>query len=87
MMRLAWSSPSALAMAPFQDLLNLGAEARMNVPGRSQGNWRWRSTEAMLSPSTFERLSELTEASTRSSDSRPAPAVTKSFAIESEVKL
>jgi 4-alpha-glucanotransferase len=86
MMRLAWSSPAALAMAPFQDLLNLGAEARMNVPGRTDGNWRWRCTEAMLSPSTFERLSQLTETSNRSRDFRAAPEVAKSFAIE-EVKL
>ena len=34
LMRLAWSSVAALAMAPLQDLLNLGGEARMNVPGR-----------------------------------------------------
>ena len=36
---------AALAMAPLQDLLNLGNEARMNVPGRADGNWRWRCTE------------------------------------------
>jgi 4-alpha-glucanotransferase len=82
MMRLAWSSAAALAMAPFQDLLNLGAEARMNVPGRPEGNWRWRCTEAMLSPSTFERLSDLTKASSRSNDFRPAPEATKSYAVE-----
>jgi 4-alpha-glucanotransferase len=82
MMRLAWSSPSALAIAPFQDLLNLGAEARMNVPGRTEGNWRWRCTEAMLSASTFERLSVLTEASSRKTDFRSAPVATKSFALE-----
>src|SRR5205085_10558799 len=46
LMRLAWSSPATLAMAPLQDLLNLGADARMNVPGRTGGNWRWQSTEA-----------------------------------------
>jgi 4-alpha-glucanotransferase len=82
MMRLAWSSPAALAMAPFQDLLNLGAEARMNVPGRTDGNWRWRCTQAMLSPATFEWLSDLTEASNRPGDLRPAPEVTKSYAVE-----
>jgi 4-alpha-glucanotransferase len=65
--QLAWSSPAALAMAPLQDLLNLGAEARMNVPGRADGNWRWRCTEAMLSPSVFGWLWDLTERSNRSS--------------------
>ena len=81
MTRLAWSSPAALAMAPFQDLLNLGAEARMNVPGRADGNWRWRCTEAMLSPSTFGQLSDLTEVSSRTTGFRPAPAVAKSTAV------
>src|SRR5262249_14456555 len=40
----AWSSAAALAIAPLQDLLNLGSEARMNVPGRAEGNWSWRCT-------------------------------------------
>ena len=39
-MELAWSSVATLALAPFQDVLNLGAEARMNVPGSPDGNWR-----------------------------------------------
>jgi 4-alpha-glucanotransferase len=70
LMQLAWSSPAALAMAPLQDLLNLGADARMNMPGRTEGNWRWRLTETMLSASAFEWLHNLTEASNRSSDLR-----------------
>jgi 4-alpha-glucanotransferase len=60
-----WSSPAALAIAPLQDLLDLGAEARMNVPGRAEGNWQWRSTEDMLSGPAFNRLSDLTRASGR----------------------
>jgi 4-alpha-glucanotransferase len=59
-MRLVWSSKSGLAIAPLQDLLNLGVEGRMNVPGVATGNWRWRCTEDMLTPSIFERLRELT---------------------------
>jgi 4-alpha-glucanotransferase len=59
-MRLAWSSPAALAIAPFQDLLNLGAEGRMNVPGSATGNWRWRATQQMLSTRDFEGLGDLT---------------------------
>ncbi len=60
LMRLAWLSVAALAIAPLQDLLNLGNEARMNVPGQAEGNWRWRCTEEMLSPPAFERLRDLT---------------------------
>ena len=60
LMRLVWSSPAGLSIAPLQDLLDLGAEARMNVPGRTEGNWGWRCTERMLSRAPFERLHELT---------------------------
>src|SRR4029453_5316715 len=65
LMRLAWSSEAVLAMAPLQDLLNLGKEARMNVPGRAAGNWRWRFTANILSASAFEWLRDITIASHR----------------------
>ena len=58
-MDLAWASMAALAMAPLQDLLNLGAEARMNVPGRAEGNWAWRCTEEMLRRSTLRMVAQL----------------------------
>ena len=66
LMSLAWSSIAALAIAPLQDVLNLGREARMNVPGRAEGNWRWRCTEQMLAGPAFEWLRELTATSSRS---------------------
>ena len=65
LIRLAWSSPAALAIAPLQDLLNLGAEGRMNLPGRAEGNWRWRCTEDMLSGPVFDWLRVLTDTSRR----------------------
>jgi 4-alpha-glucanotransferase len=65
LIRLAWSSSAALAMAPLQDLLNLGAEARMNVPGSVAGNWRWRCTEEVLPPPVSDRLRDLTTSSDR----------------------
>ena len=65
LMRLAWSSPAALAIAPLQDLLNLGAEARMNVPGRAEGNWSWRCTEELLAAADFHALRDLTSSSNR----------------------
>ena len=66
LIELAWSSVAALAMAPLQDLLNLGNEARMNVPGRPDGNWRWRASDDMWSDRSFAWLSDLTESSNRS---------------------
>ncbi len=68
---LAWSSAAALAMAPLQDVLNLGREARMNVPGRADGNWRWRCTDAMLAASGFQSLQDLTRTSKRFSGPTP----------------
>ena len=48
-------------------LLTLGvtAEARMNVPGRAEGNWSWRCTEEMMSAADFDSLWELTKSSNR----------------------
>ncbi|QDV40386.1 4-alpha-glucanotransferase [Stieleria neptunia] len=66
LLRLAWSSSANLAIAPLQDLLGLGEDARMNVPGTTQGNWRWRATPSMLSESACQRLRDLTEACNRS---------------------
>jgi 4-alpha-glucanotransferase len=66
LMHLAWSSPAALAIAPLQDLLNHGAEARMNTPGRASGNWRWRLQEENLTLPAFEWLHDLTENAKRS---------------------
>jgi 4-alpha-glucanotransferase len=66
LLRLAWSSAAALAIAPVQDVLNLGREARMNQPGCPEGNWRWRSTEDMLAASAFSSLRDLTHAAGRS---------------------
>jgi len=75
LLRLAWSSVAALAIAPLQDVLNLGAEARMNVPGRAEGNWRWRCTEDMLSTPTFQELLDLTKTSNRLlADQRSIPS-------------
>lgn len=65
LMRAAWSSAAALAIAPLQDLLNLGRGSRMNVPGQTGGNWRWRVTEDAMSPRAFEWLRKLTEDSKR----------------------
>jgi 4-alpha-glucanotransferase len=65
LIRLAWSCPSALAMAPLQDLLRLGSDARMNVPGRAEDQWRWRCTDTALTDACWQRLHELTRASGR----------------------
>ena len=42
LIRVAMSSPSPLAVVPLQDILGLGTDARMNTPGKPDGNWRWK---------------------------------------------
>lgn len=42
MMKAAWASVSDMAIVTMQDLLDLGSEARMNIPSTSEGNWQWR---------------------------------------------
>jgi 4-alpha-glucanotransferase len=59
-MRLAWSSVADYAIAPLQDLLNLGTEARMNHPGRPANNWSWRLRDDQLTPQLIDWLGELT---------------------------
>jgi 4-alpha-glucanotransferase len=61
LVRLAWGSVADYAVAPLQDLLGLGTEARMNLPGRPEGNWRWRFRADMLAPWVLDRLAELTD--------------------------
>ncbi|MDS4070289.1 MAG: 4-alpha-glucanotransferase [Candidatus Competibacter sp.] len=42
LMRAAFASVARLAVVPMQDVLSLGGEDRMNMPGVAEGNWRWR---------------------------------------------
>jgi 4-alpha-glucanotransferase len=61
LIRLAWSSVADLAIAPLQDILDLGADARMNIPGVSGGNWRWRVPPGHPDAWALGRLIEMTE--------------------------
>jgi 4-alpha-glucanotransferase len=58
---VAWGSRAALAIAPLQDVLDLGSEARMNLPGTEEGNWRWRYDPGALTAERAARLRSLTE--------------------------
>jgi 4-alpha-glucanotransferase len=54
--RLALASRARLAIVPLQDVLGLGSGARMNTPGSSAGNWRWRVSAGALTPALAARL-------------------------------
>ncbi len=60
LIRVAMLSPARWAVTPIQDLLGLGAAARMNTPGQLQGNWSWRLTARQLDALPVDRLRELT---------------------------
>jgi len=65
LIRTAWSSKAALAIAPLQDVLNLGGEARMNVPGEADDNWNWRCPSELLHSPYFPKLKEITKQTNR----------------------
>ena len=72
--RLAFSTPALLAVAPMQDFLGLGSEARVNIPGTTRDNWRWRVTEAQLSPAFCDQVAALVRAGRRSPRDPATPA-------------
>jgi len=59
--RMAMMSSSMLAVIPMQDALGLGAEARMNHPGRVRGNWKWRARSEELGNELAAKLRHITE--------------------------
>lgn len=61
MIRAVWASVADSAVAPMQDLLGLGNEARMNLPASTTGNWYWQARTGDFSDEIAARLRELTE--------------------------
>ncbi len=59
LMRAVLASVANTAVVPMQDLLGLGNEARMNHPGTSSGNWRWRMRPGALDQQLSSRLRQL----------------------------
>lgn len=61
LVRAAYASVAKLAMVPLQDVLALDGEHRMNTPGTTEGNWRWRFNWHMVAPDLSQRLRHLAE--------------------------
>lgn len=59
LVRLCLSSTAAYAIFPLQDILDLGSESRMNMPGRAAGNWGFRFQDGMLTWELAQALREL----------------------------
>jgi 4-alpha-glucanotransferase len=65
MIRLAFSSPSTIAVAPMQDFLGLGSTARLNRPGTTANNWRWRMQATDLDVALIASIREMVHAASR----------------------
>lgn len=66
LIRLCFASRSSLAMLQVQDVLGLGSEARMNLPGsEGQGAWEWQMAEGALTDDLAARLRRATEEARR----------------------
>jgi 4-alpha-glucanotransferase len=68
LIEIAWRSRAALSIAPLQDVLDLGNDARMNLPGTEEGNWEWRYSAEQLTAGLAKRLRELTHSANRRRD-------------------
>jgi len=58
--RAVLASVADVAIIPLQDVLGLGSQARMNLPGRANGNWTWRCLPGAFSDEIKDRLKQLT---------------------------
>jgi len=58
--RAVLASVASIAVVPLQDVLGLGSEARMNLPGTIKGNWTWRYSRGALTQEIRDRLHALT---------------------------
>lgn len=59
LMEALYRSDAERVIFPLQDILGLGSEARMNIPGTLEGNWQWRFIKEQLTQDLQERLSNL----------------------------
>ena len=60
-----YESAAPWVITPMQDLLGLTDEHRMNIPGKPQGNWKWRVDAAMLKPELAQKLKALADKTDR----------------------
>jgi 4-alpha-glucanotransferase len=61
MIRTLMASVADTVLFPLQDVLGVGSEGRMNLPGSSSGNWRWRFRREKLTPAISGQLKEWAE--------------------------
>ena len=71
MIRAVESSVADICIVPVQDILELGTDARMNMPSSSGDNWSWRCAPGALTPDLAAKLAAIAEVADR--DVPPTP--------------
>ena len=60
MLRAGMSTKADLFIAQMQDWLELGSEARINTPGTTEGNWKWRLKPGQIPETLAAEIAEIT---------------------------
>ncbi len=63
--KMAMDSKARTAIIPLQDILGLGTDARMNIPGTVGDNWEWRYSDDLMRPDILKKMKALTAKSGR----------------------
>lgn len=71
LIRLAMSSVANISVFPFQDILGLGSDAKMNTPSHPEGNWEWRCRQEAFNQELSGRLKYLTYLYGRTPQNKP----------------
>ena len=82
MIRAVWSSVAVFAVAPMQDVLSLGNEARMNLPGKASGNWIWRMNPDSINKHVLDRLREVNYLYSRMTLPEKEPEIPEKYVLQ-----
>ncbi len=85
LVRLGMLSSAHTFVATMQDVLGLGREGRMNLPGEGKGNWNWRMPESAFTHEGGPRLARLTWLGFRRPDQKAAPAGDAAYKPEANI--
>ena len=71
-LRGVMASPARLAVIPMTDWLGLGTEARINTPGRADGNWQWRAAQGVFTTALAAEIRAMSVRFFRAEPLKPA---------------
>lgn len=82
-----WASCASITMTTMQDVLSLGADARMNIPSTLGGNWKWRVRRAGINDDVARTLRTITETYKRYRPYQPPKRRVKTEKAEKEASI